>query len=126
MRRRKSLARDSFLQAMITRKSAPALAAGCTMVVKPAGQTPLSGLAVCALAEEAGFPAGVLSMITGVAPVAAPVLGGLIVGVAPWRAVFVVLALLGGVLFGAVWRWVPESLPVERVVGTRARGFTGA
>lgn len=56
----------------------------------------------------------ILSMITGVAPVAAPVLGGVIVGVAPWRAVFVVLAVLGVVLFGAVARWVPETLPPER------------
>ena len=55
----------NFPSAMITRKSAPALAAGCTMVVKPAEQTPLSGLAVAKLLEEAGLPAGVLSMVTG-------------------------------------------------------------
>ena len=57
----------NFPSAMVTRKSAPALAAGCTMVLKPAEQTPLSALAVAALAEEAGLPAGVLSIITGAA-----------------------------------------------------------
>jgi succinate-semialdehyde dehydrogenase/glutarate-semialdehyde dehydrogenase len=50
---------------MITRKAAPALAAGCTMVVKPASQTPLSALALCVLAERAGIPKGVLSCVTG-------------------------------------------------------------
>jgi succinate-semialdehyde dehydrogenase/glutarate-semialdehyde dehydrogenase len=50
---------------MITRKAAPAIAAGCTMVLKPAEQTPLSALAVVKLAEEAGLPAGVLSIVTG-------------------------------------------------------------
>jgi succinate-semialdehyde dehydrogenase / glutarate-semialdehyde dehydrogenase len=55
----------NFPAAMITRKAAPALAAGCTMVMKPAEQTPLSGLAIAKLAEEAGLPAGVLSMVTG-------------------------------------------------------------
>ena len=55
----------NFPAAMITRKAAPALAAGCTMVLKPAEQTPLSGLAVARLAEEAGLPAGVLSIVTG-------------------------------------------------------------
>jgi succinate-semialdehyde dehydrogenase/glutarate-semialdehyde dehydrogenase len=55
----------NFPSAMITRKSAPALAAGCTMVLKPAEQTPLSGLAIMKLAEEAGLPRGVLSMVTG-------------------------------------------------------------
>jgi len=53
----------NFPSAMVTRKSAPALAAGCTMVLKPAEQTPLSALAVAALAEEAGLPAGVLSIL---------------------------------------------------------------
>ena len=43
---------------MVTRKSAPALAAGCTFVLKPAEQTPLSALALAALAEEAGIPPG--------------------------------------------------------------------
>jgi succinate-semialdehyde dehydrogenase/glutarate-semialdehyde dehydrogenase len=52
---------------MVTRKSAPALAVGCTMVLKPAEQTPLSALAVAALAEEAGLPPGVLSIVTGAA-----------------------------------------------------------
>ena len=55
----------NFPSAMPTRKSAPALAAGCTMVLKPAEQTPLSALAVAALAEEAGLPPGVLSIVTG-------------------------------------------------------------
>ena len=50
---------------MITRKVAPALAAGCTVVVKPAEQTPLTALALAALAEEAGFPAGVFNVVTG-------------------------------------------------------------
>jgi succinate-semialdehyde dehydrogenase / glutarate-semialdehyde dehydrogenase len=57
----------NFPAAMPTRKSAPALAAGCTMVLKPAEQTPLSALAVAALAEEAGIPPGVLSIVTGAA-----------------------------------------------------------
>ena len=55
----------NFPAAMPTRKAAPALAAGCTMVLKPAEQTPLSALAVAVLAEEAGLPAGVLSIVTG-------------------------------------------------------------
>jgi succinate-semialdehyde dehydrogenase / glutarate-semialdehyde dehydrogenase len=55
----------NFPSAMVTRKSAPALAAGCTMVLKPAEQTPLSALAVAVLAEEAGLPPGVLSIVTG-------------------------------------------------------------
>ncbi|NMG65000.1 succinate-semialdehyde dehydrogenase [Azoarcus indigens] len=55
----------NFPAAMITRKAGPALAAGCTMVVKPAEQTPLSALALAVLAEEAGVPAGVFSVITG-------------------------------------------------------------
>jgi succinate-semialdehyde dehydrogenase / glutarate-semialdehyde dehydrogenase len=50
---------------MITRKAGPALAVGCTMVIKPASETPLSALALCELAERAGIPAGVLSVITG-------------------------------------------------------------
>jgi succinate-semialdehyde dehydrogenase/glutarate-semialdehyde dehydrogenase len=57
----------NFPAAMITRKAAPALAAGCTMVLKPAEQTPLSGLAVAALAERAGLPPGVLNLVTGAA-----------------------------------------------------------
>src|SRR6185312_5953312 len=53
----------NFPNAMICRKAAPALAAGCTFVCKPASLTPLSALALCALAREAGIPAGVLNMI---------------------------------------------------------------
>ena len=55
----------NFPAAMVTRKAAPALAAGCTMVLKPAEQTPLSALAVAVLGEEAGLPPGVLSIVTG-------------------------------------------------------------
>jgi succinate-semialdehyde dehydrogenase / glutarate-semialdehyde dehydrogenase len=55
----------NFPAAMITRKAAPAIAAGCAMVVKPAEQTPLSGLAVAELGERAGLPAGILSIVTG-------------------------------------------------------------
>ncbi|HXF98559.1 MAG TPA: NAD-dependent succinate-semialdehyde dehydrogenase [Gaiellaceae bacterium] len=64
----------NFPAAMPARKSAPALAAGCTMVLKPAEQTPLSALAIAALAEEAGLPPGVLSVVTGAAE-DAPVIG---------------------------------------------------
>ncbi len=64
----------NFPAAMITRKLAPALAAGCTVVVKPAEQTPLTALALAALAERAGFPAGVINMVTGSAA-SAPVIG---------------------------------------------------
>jgi succinate-semialdehyde dehydrogenase/glutarate-semialdehyde dehydrogenase len=55
----------NFPAAMITRKAGPALAVGCTMVLKPASQTPLTALALVALAERAGIPAGVLSVVTG-------------------------------------------------------------
>ncbi|MDR0225851.1 MAG: NAD-dependent succinate-semialdehyde dehydrogenase [Burkholderiaceae bacterium] len=55
----------NFPAAMITRKVAPALAAGCTIIVKPAQQTPLSALAMAELAQRAGIPAGVFSVITG-------------------------------------------------------------
>lgn len=55
----------NFPAAMITRKAGPALAAGCSMVVKPAPQTPLSALALCELAEQAGVPAGVFSCVAG-------------------------------------------------------------
>ena len=65
----------NFPSAMPTRKSAPALAVGCTMVLKPAEQTPLSALAIAALAEEAGIPAGVFSVVTGDAS-DAPAIGG--------------------------------------------------
>jgi succinate-semialdehyde dehydrogenase/glutarate-semialdehyde dehydrogenase len=50
---------------MVTRKVAPALAAGCTVLLKPAPQTPFSALALCVLAEEAGLPKGALSILTG-------------------------------------------------------------
>ena len=59
---------------MITRKVAPALAAGCTMIVKPAQETPLTALALGALAEQAGVPAGVLNIITGPSREIGPVL----------------------------------------------------
>ncbi len=55
----------NFPAAMITRKAGPALASGCTMIIKPASQTPLTALALCVLAEAAGVPAGVLSCVTG-------------------------------------------------------------
>lgn len=55
----------NFPAAMITRKVAPALAAGCTILVKPASETPLTALAIAKLAERAGFPAGVFNVLTG-------------------------------------------------------------
>lgn len=55
----------NFPVAMVTRKIAPALAAGCPVVLKPAEQTPLSALALAVLAEEAGFPPGVVNVVTG-------------------------------------------------------------
>lgn len=55
----------NFPNAMITRKCGPALAAGCTIVIKPATQTPLSAFALVVLAERAGFPAGVINIVTG-------------------------------------------------------------
>jgi len=58
----------NFPAAMITRKVAPALAAGCTTVVKPAPETPLTALAIAVLAERAGIPAGVFNVLTGDAP----------------------------------------------------------
>src|SRR5437660_7501064 len=64
----------NFPSAMITRKAAPAIAAGCTMVLKPPEQTPLWALAVAKLAEEAGLPAGVCNIVTGDAD-DAPVIG---------------------------------------------------
>jgi succinate-semialdehyde dehydrogenase/glutarate-semialdehyde dehydrogenase len=65
----------NFPAAMPTRKAAPALAAGNTMVLKPAEQTPLSALAVARLGEEAGVPAGVFSVVTG-DEADAPAIGG--------------------------------------------------
>ena len=55
----------NFPAAMVTRKLAPALAAGCTCILKPAPDTPFTALALVALAEEAGVPAGVINVITG-------------------------------------------------------------
>ncbi|MDP3695488.1 MAG: aldehyde dehydrogenase family protein, partial [Desulfocapsaceae bacterium] len=55
----------NFPSAMISRKAAPALAAGCPVIVKPAAQTPLSALALAELADRAGFPHGVFNVITG-------------------------------------------------------------
>jgi succinate-semialdehyde dehydrogenase/glutarate-semialdehyde dehydrogenase len=58
----------NFPIAMITRKAGPALAAGCTTIIKPSEETPLCALALAELAERAGVPAGVLNVITGDAP----------------------------------------------------------
>lgn len=62
----------NFPSSMITRKSGPALAAGCTLVLKPSELTPFSALALAELAERAGMPKGVLNIVTG----AAPAIGG--------------------------------------------------
>jgi succinate-semialdehyde dehydrogenase / glutarate-semialdehyde dehydrogenase len=59
----------NFPAAMITRKAGPALAVGCTIVLKPASETPLTALALAALAEKAGIPKGVFNVITGRASV---------------------------------------------------------
>ena len=64
----------NFPIAMVTRKVAPALAAGCAMLVKPAPQTPFSCLAIAELALRAGLPAGLFSVVTGDAAVLGPVL----------------------------------------------------
>jgi succinate-semialdehyde dehydrogenase / glutarate-semialdehyde dehydrogenase len=58
----------NFPNSMITRKVSPALAAGCTVVLKPANETPLSALALAVLAEKAGVPKGVFNIVTGDAP----------------------------------------------------------
>ncbi len=55
----------NFPNAMLTRKLGPALAAGCTMIVKPATQTPYSAIAIAVLAEQAGIPPGVINLVTG-------------------------------------------------------------
>lgn len=55
----------NFPAAMVTRKAAPALAAGCAMIIKPAEDTPLTALALASLAERAGIPAGILQIVTG-------------------------------------------------------------
>jgi succinate-semialdehyde dehydrogenase/glutarate-semialdehyde dehydrogenase len=66
----------NFPSAMVTRKVAPALAAGCTVVLKPSELTPLSALALAVLAEEAGVPPGVFSVVTGdPAPIGAVLTG---------------------------------------------------
>ena len=57
----------NFPLAMITRKAGPAIASGCTVVLKPASQTPFSGLALAELSERAGIPAGVFNVVTGAA-----------------------------------------------------------
>jgi succinate-semialdehyde dehydrogenase/glutarate-semialdehyde dehydrogenase len=67
----------NFPAAMVTRKVAPALAAGCTVVVKPAEQTPLTALALADLAHRAGIPPGVLNVVTGSAASAARIGGEL-------------------------------------------------
>jgi len=64
----------NFPMAMITRKLGPALAAGCTQVIKPASQTPLTAIALGELALEAGVPAGVVNVVTGSGPLVADVL----------------------------------------------------
>ena len=64
----------NFPAAMLTRKVAPAMAAGCTTIVKPAKYTPLTALALAALAERAGIPPGVLNIVTGAAA-SAPSIG---------------------------------------------------
>src|SRR5436189_4959348 len=68
-----------FPAAMPTRKSAPALAAGCTMVLKPAEQTPLSAMAIARLGIEAGLPEGVFQLVTGAAE-DAPTIGAELTG----------------------------------------------
>ena len=60
----------NFPMAMITRKCAPAIAAGCTVVIKPAEATPLTALALARLAREAGIPAGVINVVTAASPAA--------------------------------------------------------
>lgn len=66
----------NFPAAMITRKAAPALAAGCTMIIKPATETPFSALALAVLAEQAGIPAGVIQVVTGKSSVIGDILTG--------------------------------------------------
>src|SRR5262249_5070565 len=69
----------NFPAAMPTRKASPALAAGCTMVLKPAEQTPLTALEIARLGLEAGLPEGVFQVVTGDAE-DAPVIGGELTG----------------------------------------------
>jgi succinate-semialdehyde dehydrogenase/glutarate-semialdehyde dehydrogenase len=74
----------NFPSAMITRKVSPALAAGCTVVLKPAEDTPLSALALAALAHEAGFPPGIFNVVT---TAHAPAVGGVLTGDARVRKI---------------------------------------
>jgi succinate-semialdehyde dehydrogenase/glutarate-semialdehyde dehydrogenase len=71
----------NFPVAMVTRKMGPALAAGCTQVIKPAEQTPLSALAIAELAMDAGIPSGVVNVVTGLdaAAICAEFFGGMTV-----------------------------------------------
>ena len=64
----------NFPSAMVTRKAIPAIAAGCTVILKPAEQTPFSALALGVLAERAGLPAGVFNIVTGEAPLIGKIL----------------------------------------------------
>jgi len=64
----------NFPSALVTRKAAPALAAGCTVIIKPASQTPLSSLALAELGQRAGFPPGVLNVVTGPSATVGPAL----------------------------------------------------
>jgi len=64
----------NFPLAMLTRKLGPALAVGCTQVIKPANETPLTAILLCELAIEAGVPDGVLNLVTGAGPVVGPAL----------------------------------------------------
>lgn len=66
----------NFPAAMITRKAAPALAAGCTIIIKPATETPFSALALAALAEQAGISAGVIQVVTGESSIIGDILTG--------------------------------------------------
>ena len=74
----------NFPAAMLTRKIGPALAAGCTMVLKPASQTPFSALALCVLAERAGMPSGVIACVTGAASAIGGELSSNTGGLEPW------------------------------------------
>lgn len=66
----------NFPAAMITRKAAPAIAAGCTIIIKPATETPFSALALGVLAEQAGIPTGVVQVVTGKSSVIGDILTG--------------------------------------------------
>ena len=66
----------NFPAAMITRKAAPALASGCSIIIKPATETPLSAFALGVLAEQAGIPAGVIQVVTGKSSVIGEILTG--------------------------------------------------